>query len=590
MQLFISYSRTDIDFVKNLDFMLRSVANQHVWFDQKLVGGDHWWPTIIEQIEQCDCFIIVISPNCLASIFCQAELHYAIALNKPILPLVHIQAELPPELRALQFEKVAGLSSEAILARIQSALENIERERQNGEYPSPAATPAHPKEPQVPQTAYEMYVLGEEAAAIGNLNLAEVWFNRTEEADPDGYGRQVDKRLTAIKREKERRLAYEAIERLDKAGNIDGAKLAWRQYLADFGAEYDPQGLRRKYKASRLPIQVAGLILTLVLIAGIGSLIRAATSSATSTPTQNTVTSSPSSTVAATSISSNSGCASVVVVPVTSLSNKDDVQPVPAFWLQSPIPNAKILQVFGAQEEYYKRFGLPGHEGIDFQAVNGTTMLAAQSGIVSRVDPAAGSNSASEPYGNQIRIIHDWFGTEYITIYANLDSILVTEGQFVSAGQAIGRAGNTGNSMAAHLHLGLKQTGATQAKTTNFPADYIDPGPFLANPQTAFNYAALSSIPATNQFHSKSNETFCVRWTIRNMSSKTWTDYSVAPHSGVLPGQIVSLPVLKPGETTEITLTLKSPNRGGSFTGYWMLQDEKKIFFPSVFSISVAVP
>ncbi|MEE6175139.1 sensor domain-containing protein [Mycobacterium sp. 050134] len=86
MPLFISYSSQDRSTVDALTTALRR-AQQQVWFDQELGGGESWWNKILEQIRSCDVFIVALSNNWLQSKPSQAELRYARALNRPILPV-----------------------------------------------------------------------------------------------------------------------------------------------------------------------------------------------------------------------------------------------------------------------------------------------------------------------------------------------------------------------------------------------------------------------------------------------------------------------------------------------------------------------
>src|ERR1700728_1085447 len=86
MALFISSSSQDRSTVDALTTALRR-GQQQVWFDQDLGGGDSWWNKILEQIRSCDVFIVALSNNWLQSKPSQAELHYAQALQRPILPV-----------------------------------------------------------------------------------------------------------------------------------------------------------------------------------------------------------------------------------------------------------------------------------------------------------------------------------------------------------------------------------------------------------------------------------------------------------------------------------------------------------------------
>jgi serine/threonine kinase PknH len=86
MALFISYSSQDKGGIEPLRSALHR-AHHQVWMDEELGGGEAWWRTILEQIRGCEVFIVALSNNSLASKPCQAELRYAQALQRPILPV-----------------------------------------------------------------------------------------------------------------------------------------------------------------------------------------------------------------------------------------------------------------------------------------------------------------------------------------------------------------------------------------------------------------------------------------------------------------------------------------------------------------------
>jgi predicted flap endonuclease-1-like 5' DNA nuclease len=141
-----------------------------------------------------------------------------------------------------------------------------------------------------------------------------------------------------------------------------------------------------------------------------------------------------------------------------------------------PTQYGKITQRFGENPETYMKFGLPGHEGIDLQAPEGTEIYAAADGFVSDIRLDGFSDPILKPYGNQVRIKHDG---GYETIYAHLSQVMVTRGQFVIGKQLIALAGDSGHSQGAHLHLSIKKQAATDNGETEFPYDLIDPEPYL---------------------------------------------------------------------------------------------------------------
>jgi hypothetical protein len=141
-----------------------------------------------------------------------------------------------------------------------------------------------------------------------------------------------------------------------------------------------------------------------------------------------------------------------------------------------PVKNSFITQGFGERPGYYAQFGLPGHEGIDFQAIEGTEVYAAGDGVVVDAMPEDEAPPASKSYGNYVRIQHD---EGYVSIYAHLSQLIAARNQTVRVGDLIGLSGNTGNSQGAHLHLALKKPGASQRGETRYPWDFVDPTPFL---------------------------------------------------------------------------------------------------------------
>ncbi len=82
------------------------------------------------------------------------------------------------------------------------------------------------------------------------------------------------------------------------------------------------------------------------------------------------------------------------------------------------------------------------HSGIDFRARTGTPILATGAGRVTIAEYHGG-------YGKMVEIDH---GNDITTRFAHLSAISVVPGQYVTAGDVIGRAGSTGRSTGPHLH------------------------------------------------------------------------------------------------------------------------------------------
>ena len=82
------------------------------------------------------------------------------------------------------------------------------------------------------------------------------------------------------------------------------------------------------------------------------------------------------------------------------------------------------------------------HKGMDFSAKRGTPIYAAGNGVVTRA-------SRSSTYGNVVYIDH---GYGYETRYAHMNKLKTVKGRKVKRGDLIGLVGNTGRSVAPHLH------------------------------------------------------------------------------------------------------------------------------------------
>ena len=102
-----------------------------------------------------------------------------------------------------------------------------------------------------------------------------------------------------------------------------------------------------------------------------------------------------------------------------------------------PTTNTKITSKFGPRRRRM-------HNGIDVKVYIGDTIRAAFSGKVRMV------KYERRGYGKYVVIRHE-SGLE--TIYGHLSKQMVSEDQYVEAGEVIGLGGNTGRSTGSHLHF-----------------------------------------------------------------------------------------------------------------------------------------
>jgi murein DD-endopeptidase MepM/ murein hydrolase activator NlpD len=94
------------------------------------------------------------------------------------------------------------------------------------------------------------------------------------------------------------------------------------------------------------------------------------------------------------------------------------------------------------------------HRGIDIGAARGTPVYAVADGLVSLSVNFCkeGNQSCGGGFGNYIRVSHPRLPFSE-SVYAHLQTSLVSQGQFVEKGQQIGTLGNTGSSTGPHLHF-----------------------------------------------------------------------------------------------------------------------------------------
>src|SRR5258706_4216299 len=88
-EIFISYSRRDTEFVTRL----ASDLNAHiagVWFDQSTIQmGQKWHDEIMNGIRECKAFILVLSPDSIASRYVREGVDEALGHGKTIFPILY---------------------------------------------------------------------------------------------------------------------------------------------------------------------------------------------------------------------------------------------------------------------------------------------------------------------------------------------------------------------------------------------------------------------------------------------------------------------------------------------------------------------
>lgn len=119
-----------------------------------------------------------------------------------------------------------------------------------------------------------------------------------------------------------------------------------------------------------------------------------------------------------------------------------------------------VISEFGDARDGGRR----SHQGIDIAAPRGTAVLAVSAGRVERVEHTKA--------GGRVVYVKDT-ATPRRHYFAHLDSITVTRGQKVRAGQKVGTVGTTGNAAGSspHLHYAVSNGAQVLDPMSLFDAD-----------------------------------------------------------------------------------------------------------------------
>ncbi len=122
-KVFLSYSRKDLKFVKQLAADLQQ-AGYDVWYDlSNIEGGDRWATEIQTAIDNCDACITVISPNSIISEWVEKEFLYASNTDKRVVPVLLESTTLPLWLMNIHYIDMQGRNYREKFPRLQAAID-----------------------------------------------------------------------------------------------------------------------------------------------------------------------------------------------------------------------------------------------------------------------------------------------------------------------------------------------------------------------------------------------------------------------------------------------------------------------------------
>ena len=86
-RLFISYSRTDVDFARQLGTDLERLGAD-LWMDvDDIPAGMKWSSAIQEGLDQAEVMIVVLSPDSMASVNVEDEWQYFLDEKRSVIPV-----------------------------------------------------------------------------------------------------------------------------------------------------------------------------------------------------------------------------------------------------------------------------------------------------------------------------------------------------------------------------------------------------------------------------------------------------------------------------------------------------------------------
>ena|SRR3990167_5355770 len=141
--------------------------------------------------------------------------------------------------------------------------------------------------------------------------------------------------------------------------------------------------------------------------------------------------------------------------------------------LKLPLDKIFITQRFGERPDVYRRFGLKGHDGVDFRTRFVDSPLGRRYATASADGVVEVTRADAGGYGTHIRLRHP---DGSMTIYGHLTKSYVNQKQTVSVGQRLGLTGSTGFSSAPHLHWEYRPAGWEKNKGNGY-AGAVDPLP-----------------------------------------------------------------------------------------------------------------
>lgn len=242
--IFVSYSHDDKAWTYEFAKALREDLEFSVFIDYKSIYmGANWWRKICENIESCDYVIYIMSPKATDSIYCISEIKYAVALNKPIFPIMIKPCTYPQILEERLVQRLLlsdTMQIEHILIALLKGLLYICELMFEGEYKLPNPLPPRPNEPEPKdiESSEKLYFSVFDNIQNNDFDKAIELLQQLIDKDKGEWGELAQRRLNETK-------SYQTIARLAKHSQRD-ARVLWQKHTEKFGADFDPLGFSKQ--------------------------------------------------------------------------------------------------------------------------------------------------------------------------------------------------------------------------------------------------------------------------------------------------------------------------------------------------------
>lgn len=143
--IFVSHSSQDNEWCRPFVAALKQQGFD-VWYDEQgLTGGSAWVVALQREAQTRDVFVLVVTPDSLASQWCQEEIQLALATRRVILPILHKPAPVEGFLLTRQWIDATGATPEVAAERAAAALLHgalpVEPKRERHPTPLPQILP-----------------------------------------------------------------------------------------------------------------------------------------------------------------------------------------------------------------------------------------------------------------------------------------------------------------------------------------------------------------------------------------------------------------------------------------------------------------